>query len=68
MLNNKNKVIEEKECAEMLGMTLNEYRYNLKNVKVPKKETKGHYTFDNTILSEIGLNEEALKKNKYRCD
>lgn len=68
MLNNKKRIKEEKECAEMLGMTVDEYRYELKNVKIPKREKTGNYTFDNTILKKIGLNEEALKKNKYCCD
>lgn len=36
MLSRKEFLKEEKECADMLGLTLKEYRESLKNIKVKK--------------------------------
>ncbi len=40
MLSKKEFLKEEKDCAEMLGMTIKEYRNNLKNSKVTIKHDK----------------------------
>lgn len=59
ILSKKQFMSEEKECAEMLGMTLKEYRNNLKNTKAfvhcsDKKQ-------DNSILKSLGLSQKDLK-------
>lgn len=64
MLNKKKFLEEEKECAEMLGLTLEEYRDSIKKTKIPAKEKETKYTFDNTILVKMGLDESILKKKK----
>ena len=40
MLDRKQFVEEEKDCASMLGLTLKEYRQSLKNVKVQNYNKK----------------------------
>ncbi len=56
---------DEKDCADMLGVSVEEYRNSLKNIKHSSKETKSdNYSFDNSILDYLGLNEEYLKKKK----
>ena len=65
MLSKKEFLKEEKECADMLGLTLNEYRESLKKVKMgtsDKKVKKEKY--DNSILSFLGLSSKDLKKRK----
>lgn len=65
MLSKKEFLKEEKECADMLGLTLNEYRESLKKVKLgtsDKKVKKEKY--DNSILSFLGLSSKDLKKRK----
>lgn len=62
MPSRKEFMSEEKECAEMLGMTLKEYRNDLKNTKVSVyRSTKKK---DNSILKLLGLNEKDLKTRK----
>jgi len=56
---------EEKDCADILGVSLAEYHESLKNIKVTNKEKKANnYSFDNSILNCLGLDEECLKKRK----
>ena len=52
MLNKKQFLAEEKECAEMLGMSLEEYRNDVKNTKVPVhySQEKEKIKYDNSIL------------------
>ncbi len=38
MLNSKEFLKEEKDCASMLGMSLEEYRSYVKNTKVPNQK------------------------------
>lgn len=40
MLSKKDVILDEKECAEMLGMSLEEYRKDMKNIKVSSIEKK----------------------------
>lgn len=62
MPSRKEFMSEEKECAEMLGMTLKEYRNDLKNTKVSVyRSTKKK---DNYILKLLGLNEKDLKTRR----
>ena len=56
---------EEKDCADMLGVSIEEYRNGLKETKLPKGEKQSdNYSFDNSLLSYLGLDEECLKKRK----
>lgn len=53
---------EEKDCADMLGMSLKEYREDLKKTKIPKQEEKASsYQYDNSILNYLGLANNILK-------
>ena len=56
---------EEKECADLIGITLKEYRNSLKSIKIiPQKDNKkGGY--DNSVLYKLGLTEKDLKKHIY---
>ena len=63
MLNEKEFLKEEKDCANLLGMSIEEYRNYVKNVKVPtKKFNKTKY--DNSILKCLGLSANDLKLRK----
>lgn len=65
MLSKKEFLKEEKECADMLGLTIEQYRRSLKNVKLgtsDKKSKKEKY--DNSILEFFGIDESMLKKKK----
>ena len=64
MLSKKQFIEEEKDCAAMLGLTLKEYRQNLKNTKVNNTERKRKKVYDNSILYKLGLSEKDLKKRK----
>lgn len=65
MLNERQFIEEEKDCAAMLGLTLEEYRNSLKNIKVHnvEKERK-QKKYDNSILQALGLSEKDLKTRK----
>ena len=56
---------EEKECADLIGITIKEYRNSLKSIKIiPQKDNKkGGY--DNSVLNKLGLTEKDLKKHIY---
>ena len=65
MLSKRQFIEEEKDCAAMLGLTLKEYRQDLKTTKVrnvESKETKKAH--DNSILCKLGLSENDLKRRK----
>lgn len=64
MLSKKQFIEEEKDCAAMLGLTLKEYRQDLKNTKVHNTERKRKKVYDNSILYKLGLSEKDLKKRK----
>ena len=63
----KNEFLEdEKDCALMLGLSLDDYRNDLKNTKCPTKEQEmNHFSYDNSILSYLGLSEGDLKKRNH---
>lgn len=63
----KNELIkEQKDCANMLGMSLDEYQNSLKNTKVHVKEKDiSKVVYDNSILKSFGIKEEMLKKKNY---
>ena len=66
MLNEKEFLKEEKECASLLGMSIEEYRVYVNTTKVPtshiKKKQRG--TYDNSILKGLGLSIKDLKLRK----
>ena len=67
MLTRKQYEEEEKECASMLGMTLQEYRNSLKNPKICffEEDDSVEYEYDNSILELLGVDESILlKQNK----
>lgn len=65
MLNKKQFIEEEKDCASMLGLTLEEYRQDLARTKVNNIEEKTKKKrYDNTILYKLGLSQSDLKKRK----
>ena len=65
MLTEEEFLKEEKECADLIGITLKEYRNSLKSIKIiPRKHNKkGRY--DNSVLYKLGLREKDLKKHIY---
>ena len=66
MVNEKKFQEEEQDCADMLGMNIEEYHDDLKNTKIPAKEKQSkNYSYDNSILSYLGFNENCLKKRKH---
>jgi len=64
MLNEKEFQREEKQCADLLGMSLKEYRQYVREAKVFTKEQKKDYKYDNSILSKLGLSTSDLKVRK----
>ncbi len=65
MLSKKEMLQEEKDCAEMLGLKLENYRKSLKNIKAPKKEKEtSKVEYDNSILKALGFEKSILKKKK----
>lgn len=65
MLSKRQFIEEEKDCAVMLGLTLKEYRKNIKEAKVHNVEKNNkETTYDNSILYRLGLTEKDLKKRK----
>lgn len=62
MLNKEEFLLEEKDCANMLGMNLEEYHKYLKDTKVSTKESNhDERKYDNSILTKLGLSSSDLK-------
>lgn len=59
-MNNDEYLEEEKDCADMLGITLEEYRESLKHVKVN--------TFDDENFDISKLIQESLEEEKDCAD
>ena len=52
MINKDEFLKEEKDCADMLGVSIDEYRKSLKETKLPKGEKQSdNYSFDNSLLN-----------------
>lgn len=68
MMSEKEFIESQKECARMLGMSLEEYVDYCKNLKVPKQalsETNDEKKeYDNSILDFLGLTPKDLKNKK----
>lgn len=56
---------EEKDCAEMLGMSIEEYRKDLKNIKIIQKKDVyyDNVEYDNSFLNFLGFDKSILKKS-----
>lgn len=59
MMNEKEYLKSQKECASMLGMSLNEYNEYLKKVKVNNNTKKG--TVNNAFLETLNIKRSQLK-------
>ena len=59
MMNEKEFLKSQKECASMLGMSLKEYNEYLKKIKVNNNVKKD--TSDNTFLKFINIKDSQLK-------
>ncbi len=64
MLTSREFLKEEKECAAMLGMTLEEYRNYVKDTKVPNKKVNSSKKGKDDILAKLGLTKKDLKIRK----
>lgn len=64
MLSKRELLLDEKDCAGMLNMSIKEYRDSLKNIKAPSDENidMNRVQYDNSILSFLGIKESQLKK------
>lgn len=62
MMNEKEFLKSQKECASMMGMSLKEYNEYLKKIKVNNNVKKD--TSDNTFLKFINIKESQLKLRK----
>ncbi len=63
MVNKRQFIEEEKDCASMLGLTLQEYRKSMKNIKASVSNNKKR-EYNNSILYRLGLTEKDLKHRK----
>lgn len=66
MMSEQEFIKSQKDCASMLGMSLNEYEEYCKNSKVNAIEKQSKRKYDNSILPFLGLTEQDLKVNKNR--
>ena len=65
MVSKKEFLEEEKDCADMLGVSIDEYHKDLDKTKLPKGDKESdNYSFDNSFLNYLGLDEKCLKKRK----
>ncbi len=67
MLSKKETILEDKDCANMLGLQVNEYRESLKNIKAPAKESidEKNIQYDNNLLKFLGIKQSDLKKRNF---
>lgn len=61
MMNEKQFIESQKECAAMLGMSLSEYEKYCNNSKITPKDNKNIPKYDNSILKKLGLSIKDLK-------
>ena len=68
LLVSENQFIEsQKECADMLGMSLSEYQNYCENLKVPTNKANSNKNTQNKtleILEFLGIEEQKLKCRK----
>ncbi len=63
MMNKKQLLESNKECADMLGMTLKEYTNYLKNVKI-NNNNESQQMHNKDFLNFLGIKKENLKLKK----
>lgn len=63
MMNKKQFIESEKDCAAMMGLSLKEYQKSMQKIKVPTAKNKTR-KYDNSILEKLGLTTRDLKKKK----
>ena len=65
MMNEKQFIESQKECAAMLGMSLSEYQKFCANVKVPtEREKKENDDKNQDLMSYFGISKSMLKTRK----
>lgn len=67
MMNEKQFIESQKECADMLGMSLSEYQDYCKNLKVPTDKntsTNNSKNMTNEILELLEMDKGVLKTRK----
>ena len=63
MMSEKEFIESQKDCAKMLGMTLEEYEEFCKDTKIPKEILKTRNRkrkYDNSLLKYLGLTPKNL--------
>lgn len=51
----------QKDCASILGMSLNEYQLYCQNTKITSNYQSNEVQYDNSILKELSLTTKDLK-------
>lgn len=64
MMNKKEFIDSQKDCADMLGMSLSKYQKSIEKIKVPAKQKTTPRTYNDSILEKLGLKSSDLKKRK----
>lgn len=67
MLSKRETILEDKDCANMLGLQVNVYRESLKSIKAPAKENidEKNIQYDNNLLKFLGIKQSDLKKRNF---
>lgn len=64
MMNKKEFIDSQKDCADMIGVSLSKYQKDIEKIKVPAKKKTTTKTFNNSILEKLGLKDSDLKKRR----
>ena len=67
MMNEREFIDSQKECAAMLGMSLHEYQKYCDNLKVPTENIESEPEKDDEtlkMLSSLGIDKSKLKKRR----
>ena len=64
MMDEKEFLKSQKDCADMLGMSLKEYDEFCKDIKIPNDLEDKNIDYDNSILESLGLTPNDLKTGK----
>lgn len=64
MMDKKQFIESQKDCASMLGMSLKEYEKTCANLKIPSSKKIKSKNYDNSILKHLGLDVSDLKMRK----
>ena len=61
MMNQKELIESNKECAQMLGLSLKDYKRVCKTVKVPTSHENSPEAGSSNFLKKLGINNQILK-------